>query len=253
MRNYFTFGGIDSRNYGIYLSGSGRFVIPERPYEFVSVPGRSGDVLWGGDRLNNVEIVYPCFLAPVDGTYGGKINFRSGLSTFLNVMFSVNGYADLRDSYDNSHIRKAAFLGGGAADMTQSLDAGSFDIIFNCKPQRYGSASSHKTVVSGSTVNITTNETLSRAELIITLTGTGTLTIGSDVITITQNPNGIIIDCERGVCYDANDSTVNMSQYVKLSNYRFPAVNRIGDPFLSTIPVTSSGLNGDVEVRWYEL
>ena len=38
------FGGVDSSDYGIYISGTGTYNAPERAVEFVTVPGRNGAI-----------------------------------------------------------------------------------------------------------------------------------------------------------------------------------------------------------------
>ena len=62
MRHYLYFAGRDSREFGIYISGSGTFNAPERDIEFVSVPGRSGDLTIDNGRFLNVTGTYPAFI-----------------------------------------------------------------------------------------------------------------------------------------------------------------------------------------------
>ncbi|MBR5931241.1 MAG: hypothetical protein IKZ95_04355, partial [Lachnospiraceae bacterium] len=59
---YFVFGGQDSRNYGIYISGSGVFGAPERDGSKVSIPGRNGEMFLDNGRYKNIEIKYPAFI-----------------------------------------------------------------------------------------------------------------------------------------------------------------------------------------------
>lgn len=255
MRNYFTFGGIDSRDYGVYLSGNGRFTIPERPYEILPVPGRMGDVVFGGNRISNVIVTYPCFMAPVDGRYGNDPTFQIAFNLLKNDLLSVNGYAELADSYSAYTSRRAVFAGAVTAEMTPDLTVGSFELAFNCSPKLMLSGVGPQTVTftAGQSGEIRANAAYPRADLVLSLTGTGTLTIGNDTVTITQNPNRIIIDCARGICYDATAPNINRSQYVKLSNYRFPAINPIGEEWTKIWNYSSTGLSGEINFKWWML
>ena len=44
MINWFIFDGKNSRDYGIYISGSGTFNAPEMDITTVEIPGRNGDL-----------------------------------------------------------------------------------------------------------------------------------------------------------------------------------------------------------------
>ena len=62
MRNYFTFDGVDSRSFGVYISGQGTFKAPARSYDAIEIPGRNGELLGIDSRLGNVELTYPAFI-----------------------------------------------------------------------------------------------------------------------------------------------------------------------------------------------
>lgn len=69
MRNYFTFNGVDSRDYGIYISGTGRLTIPEKSYNFQNIAGRNGDLIVdAAATLQNDVITYPAFIKPFDNS-----------------------------------------------------------------------------------------------------------------------------------------------------------------------------------------
>ena len=67
MLNSFTFAGVSSREFGVYISGSGRITVPEKAYDFQQIPGRSGDlIVHRAARVNNDLITYPAFIAPTN-------------------------------------------------------------------------------------------------------------------------------------------------------------------------------------------
>ena len=45
MRNYFILDGVDSREFGVYLSGQGTFGAPSKAYTYHDVPGRNGALI----------------------------------------------------------------------------------------------------------------------------------------------------------------------------------------------------------------
>lgn len=128
MRNYFTFDGVDSRSFGVYISGQGTFKAPARSYDAIEIPGRNGALLGIDSRLGNVELTYPAFIYS---------NFKENIAAFRAFLLSHKGYFKLKDSYHPDEFRLAYYPGPFEPDVTSANNAGSFDITFICKPQRY--------------------------------------------------------------------------------------------------------------------
>lgn len=129
MRNYFKFGEHDSRDFGVYISGEGTYNAPARVYDSISVPGRNGDLLIDKGNFGNISLIYPAFIA-------GKC-FKENLAAFRSAMLSTVGYARLTDTYHPDEFRLAYFGDAITVKARDRNDAGNFDIIFNCKPQRF--------------------------------------------------------------------------------------------------------------------
>ena len=91
MRNYFTFGDVDSRSFGVYISGSNVFGSPEREYNMVEVPGRNGSVILSASRFPNIEVTYPAFIFR---------NFKTNLVGLRSALQSVTTYQKLTDTYN---------------------------------------------------------------------------------------------------------------------------------------------------------
>lgn len=128
MRNYLTIAGVDSRDFGVYISGQGTFSAPEKAYQFYNVPGRNGAILGNDHRLENIEVSYECFIYS---------NFNQNIADFRTFLLSLDGYQKLTDSYHPDEYRMAVYTGPFEPEVTQKNDAGSFTLIFNCKPQRW--------------------------------------------------------------------------------------------------------------------
>ena len=128
MRNYFTFGEFDSRDFGIYISGSGTYNSPKRVYNTYTVPGRNGDLIGKSDRLENVSLAYPAF---------SYANFEKNIAALRSALLSTKGYVRLWDSYHPDEYRMAYFAGPLTVKARDQLDAGEYDLKFDCKPQRF--------------------------------------------------------------------------------------------------------------------
>lgn len=164
MRNYFTFGTVDSRDYGVYISGESVFNAPSREYEAISIPGRNGDLLLGGDRFQNIDVTYPAFICS---------NFKTNIANFRNALAAQKGYKQLIDTYHPDEVRYGCFMNEIEVKPTASLDAGEFEITFNCKPQRF-LASGLVPVEFTSKSKTFTNPTNYDSMPIIKITGYGT-------------------------------------------------------------------------------
>ena len=125
------FDGQSSGNYGVYISGEGTFNAPKRDVEMVSIPGRNGDLALDKGRFENIEGTYKAGLFGVD-----EADFAEAISDFRNFLCSRKGYVRLEDDYNPDEYRMAVYKSGLEVDAKQ-LKAGEFDIVFDCKPQRW--------------------------------------------------------------------------------------------------------------------
>lgn len=237
MRNYFTFGSYDSRNFGVYISGSGTYNAPARTYQAISVPGRNGDLLIDQKKFENITVTYPAFIA------GG--NFDSNLAALRSALLSTAGYARLVDTYHPDEFRLAYFKGGLTVKAREQNDGGEFDISFICKPQRFLISGETTTTISSSSWSIT-NPTSFASRPLIRVTGYGALTIGSDVITITQTYPYVDIDSEVQDCYHGTD---NANSKVILQNNNFPVLN----PGTNNIACSGNITKVEITPRWYRI
>ena len=220
--------------------------VPKRKFEKWSVPGRSGDlIVHRAARVNNDLITYPAFIAPTNDR-GVLRPYPEMVSKLRAWLLSVRGYAALTDSYDCEHYRMAAFAGPITFESLPDLSAGSFEIPFNCKPQRYLQDDVGAFSLSAFE-SLTVDAGCRRfSEPLIIVTGTGSFTVGGKTITIADNSltGPIYIDARIMDCYDSNG--VNANRFVSFSDYEFPVIE--------DGTVINAGA-GDLEVkpRWYEL
>lgn len=190
MRNYITFSGQDLREFGLYISGAGVYNAPERAYEEIEIPGKDGLLLGHEKRLGNVEITYPAFI---------YTNFKENIGKLKTYLLSKIGYQVLEDTYYPDYFRRGCYYGGLEVEPTSKNDAGSFDLTFMCKPQRYlVSGRTAVTVASGSVIN---NPTEMPSKPLIRVYGTGTIAVNGTQLTVLASREYTDIDCELYDCY----------------------------------------------------
>lgn len=183
QRQSITFGGVNSADFGIYISGEGTFNAPERAVELVSIPGRNGAIAIDQGRYENIEVTYPAFVAEESLT-----DFADAIRAFRNAIVSQIGYQRLTDTIHPNEYRMAIYFDGLEVKPIKYATTASFDITFNCKPQRWlTSGETEVTITSGDTL---TNPTLYDASPLIKALGTGDITLGEQIISIRQKPLG---------------------------------------------------------------
>lgn len=235
MRNFFIFGGKDSRDYGVYITGTGVYNAPLKSYDTITVPGRSGDLVMDNHRFENVELTYPAFI---------YANFKTAISQFKSAMLSADGYQRLEDSYNTDEYRKALYAGEMEVEARPQHDAGSFEIVFNCDPRRFlkiGDVS--VTVANNKHID---NPTLFPAKPLIRVTGYGTLYVGSQQITIAQHFTSVDIDCEMMDCYSG---TSNANSYVTMQGNDFPTL----PPGRTGITYSGSITKVEITPKWWRI
>ena len=235
MRNWLSFGGLDSRDFGVYISGSGVFNAPERQYEMIEIPGRDGDLVGLEHRIGNIELIYPAFI---------YADFKRQIAALNSAFLAKEGYQRLMDTYYPDEYRMALFSGGTEVDSVENRRAGQFDLTFNCKPQRY--------LLSGAEqVDITSslglyNPTDFHSSPLIRVYGYGTLGINDQSVTIANQYSYVDIDCEMMDCYYG---TTNANNYVSFSGNDFPALQPGSNIFTKTANISQI----KIVPRWWHV
>ena len=60
---YFTYNGRSSAEFGLHIEKKDVFSTPEYDAKFISIPGRSGDIINPNRRFSNIKVTYTVFLA----------------------------------------------------------------------------------------------------------------------------------------------------------------------------------------------
>ena len=192
LLNYLTYDGVDSRDFGVFLSGEGAFDAPARRGEMISIPGRNGSLFMDEGVFENITVEYPAFI----GT-GYEAIFRTKLGDLRSALTSRGNYKRLTDTYHTDEFRLGVYREGLEVDPQHITRAGGFTMKFDCKPQRFlVSGETPKLFVANGTI---INPTLFESSPIIRVTGNGTVAIGENGkyrFVVSNNPGTIIIDSE---------------------------------------------------------
>ena len=182
----FTFGGISSKAYGVYITQEAAYNAPDRDVEVVEIAGRNGAYILDKGRFKNITVSYKCGIALDD-----EQSFESAIRTFRNALASKAGkYVRLEDDYNVNEYRQAAFLGGIEVDMADRR-AGEFTVSFDAMPQRFLKAG--ETSVSVASGGQITNPTLFESHPLLQVWGYGDIGINNDTITIDDVVIGNVI------------------------------------------------------------
>lgn len=236
------FNGIPSTNYGIHVETPPVYATPERDYEVVHIPGRNGDLVLDNGSYKNVTRKYTISVGEIDGNF---TNLAAGVSEWLH---SVSGYARLEDSYEPDYFRLAYYVAD--AEMENLFhQAGKMSIEFNCKPARFLKVGER--AVSFTTAGSISNPTFQKSfpKLTVVVSGSGTLTVGDQTITISglTGSTRMVIDSELQDVYEEGSLT-NLNSKVAFSD-GFPLLS----PGVNTITFTGSITSVEVIPRWWIL
>lgn len=237
MRNYFTLDGVDSRDYGVYISGQGTFNAPSRDVDLLEVPGRNGDLVGLPTRLNNVELTYPAFI---------YTNFKAQIAAFRAFLLSVPGYRKLIDTYNPNEYRRVVYQNQLSVNATSKNDAGRFDITFNAAPQRY--LISGDTPVTFEESGTITNPTKFPASPLLIVYGSGNFAINGVQMQLTEGAE-TEIDCESGYAREGNTSA---NEFLYVDGLDLPKLSPGENEIVIDNGVPGSSISQiDVIPRWW--
>ena len=202
--NYFVYKGIKSLDMGIRIERKDVFSAPEYETDFLSIPGRHGDLISGDGRFPNVQVTYSVFLpAKSIAELSQKITAVKGW-----LYSGLNQYHALSDTYDTEFTRKAVYA--GKLDIEDELNRiGVFTISFSCEPFRYAVAG-EKTQLVGNGKSLTNPYPFPSYPIIrVVGSGKGTLTIQSAdsnaTLSFTDIDGYVEIDSKQMVCYKGTE------------------------------------------------
>lgn len=245
-------GRVNSKNYGVYITGEAVYNAPERDSEMIVIPGRNGALYRDKGRFDNIDVIYHC------GMFAdSQQDFATNIRTFRGDLIdaSLNGYNYLYDDYNTDEFRLAVFKEMFEVSPVMNSTAGEFDVVFNCKPQRF--LKTGATEYSPNSGALFTNPTPFSSQPMISFktSGSGTITLshnqGNQTITVTNAPTNttIYIDCEVGEVYSKSGQ-----QLTSLNNYVSFGTNiPVFYPGSTTFTYSNSITSVKVTPRWWRI
>lgn len=181
----FTFNGVNSRTYGVYITGKGVYNAPERNVEMVEIPGRNGSYALDKGNFNNIEVTYEAAIFA-----DTQADYADAMSDLRNFLCSQTGYVRLEDDYNPNEYRLAVYKSGLETDPFLSK-MGKFELVFDCKPQRF--LTSGETAVSVASGGTLTNPTLFDSHPLLEVSGYGGININGQSLSINGGAIGDIV------------------------------------------------------------
>lgn len=232
--NYFVFDGVSSLTHGIYVGGQGTYNAPQRDVAKVAIAGRNGDLIRDNGRWKNIEVPYNIVVMD---------DFQVTTDDVKAWLLSPIGYARLEDTYHPNTYRMGRLASTVEFETSAFNKTGKATIIFDCKPQRYLTSGETETTVTNNINNPTAFDSLPLIR--ITCNGSGTLTIGSYTVAVSNISTYVDVDCDIKDCFAGN---TNLNNNVTLAK-GFPVLKPGNNAISWNGNISSVKIKG----RWFTL
>lgn len=242
----FTYDSINSLEKGVYITGEAVYNAPERVVEMIEIPGKDGDLSIDQGRFENIDVTYPAGAFAKD-----QAEFTEKIADIRNILCSRFSYKRLEDDYNPDEFRLGLYRSGLEVSYAAYHQAGEFDIVFDCKPQRF--LKSGETPQTFSASGSITNPTAFASKPLVLVTGAGQLVLGSYVITILNGSGAnqeIYIDCETQEAWEmVGGGMIARNDYIQLATQMFPVLEA-GENVITL----GSGISSvEITPRWWRI
>ncbi len=233
---WFEFAGARNTDRGVRLLSLPVRYHPAERGEFLRVPGRNGSLWAGEDAFDDVTVRVQC-----------QTTDDADMAT---VSAWLCGAGELRFSDDPERFYRARVTKefSRSAAMNRFVNQ-TFTVTFDCQPFLY-----HREVadiiLTASPATVTNPGTHKSApRLTIEGTGDAVLTIGTQIVEVTDLAGGVIVDAELCECFDLTETALRNDR-VTLMDDRFPVLH----PGANIISWTGDGVTKiTVTPRWRDL
>lgn len=231
----FVFDGILAKSMGIELTEPMTISSAVPQIETVSIPGRNGDLHYYDGAYSNRKVTAKCFM--LDET------LKSDINKINSWLLGARGYRKLILDDDPQHYMMARVSSGIPFKTIRGILNPSFDITFDCKPQRFLNYGDDEEDVTTSLLIYNPTVFESYPIIISTAKGTGTIKIGDKIISTTY-VGTMYYDSENDVAYNGNEnlnSKISVSDMITLV------------PGENTITISSNVTEIKIIPRWWEI
>lgn len=236
----FQFGGIDSRDFGVFLTDVASFGTPRRSMTFYSIPGRSGDLVQDNGHWENMEVVYRCVIL---------YDFLENFYRFRTALLSLCGYQELTSSIEPDQYRMAILSEPIDPKALRKGTTASFDISFQCKPQRFVIHGKQSFQFSTPTTFYNPYAFPAKPQITLYGNGPGMLTVGNVSIDILDMDTMLILDSDTMNAYRKVGDSAPENQNSSIYALEFPELT----PGKNIIH-WSGGITGiEIVPRWWTI
>ena len=124
----FTVNGVLSSDYGIYVLRTNDEDFPERDYESVEIPNRTGNLILDNGRWKNKYVVYNCVCFN---------NPSKNVPLFIGVFTKTGTDVRIEDTINPDYMKLGKFTGGTTPKFKPYKTAATFDLVFDCDPRKW--------------------------------------------------------------------------------------------------------------------
>lgn len=125
-KSYFTFDGLDSRDWNCYKTQPLNFPTPAKDFEEIEVPGRNGNIILDNGSYKNVEVIIDCYI---------DVDFIENFDKMRAYLMRDADYHRFEDSLYPDEYRLVSVRNVEAKVATPKK--GTIEITLSCKPQRF--------------------------------------------------------------------------------------------------------------------
>lgn len=191
--------GTSNKDVGMVVEHYPSIVIPQRNQDVQTVPGRNGAIVLPNGSFSNYEQSYQVFL---DSKHIGKL--EQVMPKVVDWLLGHEGYHRLEDSYFPD-VYRMAYYSGGTEFVSFFNEYGEGTLTFNCAPEKYYKSGEKDIVLT--TNQVLRNPSVFEAMPLVKITGNGsngTLTFGSNSLTIAAVPSSITLDIKLHKAYNGS-------------------------------------------------
>ena len=211
MRNFFEFDGRASSGFDAWIARSNAWDGATHDDSSIEVPGRNGALVYSNDRWHNFELTVSCYMPHRMQTNVDAL--RAYLSS------KHDKYYRYEEALKPDEFRLARYVGPFTLTASDRVGA-AFDVVFDCKPQRFLKLG--EIPVSYSASGLILNPTDYDAKPLIHCVGqSGTVTVGGVTVAVSGCASYADIDCELMEVYEGSTSRNGTTT---LNNGAFPVI-----------------------------
>ena len=204
------YGGINSEDYGIYIVDVNDSDMPVRDYTSYAVPGSSRELHYDNGRYKNIDRTYKCIVYSF-----GEASAEDIVTAYMAQLCRLRGYQRIEDTIHGDYYKLGEFKGGTKPVLSKSKTGASFDLSFDCDSRKYLRSGEVEQTLGTGTKSIW-NPGTEEAYPLFTVTGNGYIEIASRRITVANNTDTLIFDCDIGDAYSETAHT-NLNSLITIN------------------------------------